>query len=62
MINLIDKLKGAIRKMLSPKQIEDALHIQPTISSKMQEAIELWEDMYKDEEPWVVGDVSGNTK
>lgn len=62
MINLIDKLKGAIRKMLSPKQIEDALHIQPTISSKMKEAIELWEDMYKDEEPWVVGDVSGNTK
>lgn len=54
-MNLIDKLKGVLRKMIGPKTVESALSLTPTISSKMKDAIELWEMMYKDESPWCGG-------
>ena len=52
-MNLIEKLKGVFRKMLSTKSVESALKVTPTISSKMKESLELWEQMYKDESPWL---------
>ena len=35
------------------KSIEQVLHIKPTISSEMIEAIELWGDMYQNKPPWL---------
>lgn len=51
-MNLIQKLKGAIKSMLSQKTVESALQITPTISPKMRDAIILWEQLYKNESPW----------
>lgn len=52
-MSFLDTLKGVFRKMLSNKTIEDVLQIQPTISSEMKNAIELWEAMYKNRSPWL---------
>lgn len=35
------------------KSIEQVLHIKPTISSEMINAIELWGDMYQNKSPWL---------
>ena len=35
------------------KSIEQVLHIKPTVSSEMIEAIELWGDMYQNKAPWI---------
>lgn len=56
-MNLIEFLKGVWRKMVGPKTIESVLHITPAISSDMKTAIELWEDMYKDQSPWLTENV-----
>ena len=48
-----DRIKGAFRKMLGMKTIEQVLHTVPVISSDMQNAIELWSDMYEDKAPWL---------
>nr|DAU37938.1 MAG TPA: portal protein [Caudoviricetes sp.] len=50
---LIDKLKGVIQRMIGPKTLENVLHITPAISSKMKDALELWEQMYTDNSPWL---------
>jgi A118 family predicted phage portal protein len=50
---LIDKLKGVWNKMIGSKTIENTLHITPVVSSEMKNAIELWEDMYKNQSPWL---------
>lgn len=50
---LVDKIKEVVKKLISPKDIEDALKITPVISSTMQQNIELWESMYKNESPWL---------
>lgn len=55
-MNLLEKLKGVFRKMIKPSTIESALKLTPTISPKMKNALELWELMYKDESPWIVGE------
>lgn len=55
-MNLIDKLKGAFKRMFSAKDIESVLYVQPTISAEMKDAIELWEQMYKDKSPWCMED------
>lgn len=52
-MGLINWLKGAINKMLGKEQIQDVLKVAPVVSSKMREAIELWEKMYQDESPWL---------
>lgn len=56
-MNLIELVKGVIRKMIAPKTVESVLHVTPTISSSMKDAIELWEDMYKDQSPWLSANV-----
>lgn len=55
-MNLIDRLKGAFKRMFSAKDIESVLYVQPTISAEMKDAIELWEQMYKDKSPWCMED------
>ena len=52
-MNLIEILKGVWNKMISPKTIQNTLHITPTISAPMRDAIQLWEDMYKNKSPWL---------
>lgn len=52
-MNLIEMLKGAIKKMLSPKTVESILHIQPSMSTKMKDSIELWNAMYQNNSPWL---------
>lgn len=42
--------------MISPKSVESALHITPTISTQMKNAIELWESMYRNESPWLASE------
>lgn len=39
--------------MIGGRTIEQTLHIAPVISSQMENAIELWSDMYKDKAPWL---------
>lgn len=39
--------------MIGTKTIEQTLKIAPTISSQMENAIQLWSDMYGDKSPWV---------
>lgn len=53
-MNLIEMLKGVFRKMLSPKTVEEILHINPTMSSEMKDAIELWNSMYQNKSPWLI--------
>lgn len=47
------KLKEFLRKMIGVNTIQKTLHIEPIISSKMANAIELWSLMYEDNSPWL---------
>lgn len=48
-----DKLKEILSKMLGARTIENELHVTPAISSIMEEKIQLWTDMYKDQAYWL---------
>lgn len=50
---LISKLKEILRKMIGNRTIEQELHIAPAVSTKMENAITLWDSMYKNEAPWL---------
>ena len=39
--------------MIGNRTIEQELHIAPAVSSKMEEAITLWDSMYRNEAPWI---------
>lgn len=39
--------------MVGVKSIEQALHVNPAISSEMVEAIQRWTDLYEDKAPWL---------
>ena len=47
------KVKGFINKMIGKENIEEVLHINPTISNEMVNAIELWTRMYEGRAPWL---------
>lgn len=47
------KIKEVIRKMIGARTIEQTLKVTPTISSAMENAIQLWSDMYKNKAPWL---------
>lgn len=47
------KIKEVIQKMIGARTIEKTLHVTPTISSEMEEAIQLWTDMYKGKAYWL---------
>ena len=50
---IIAKLKEILKKMIGNRTIEQELHIAPAVSSKMENAILLWDSMYKNEAPWL---------
>ena len=50
---LWQRIKEMIQGMINPKSVEQVLHVVPAVSNEMLDAIELWEDMYKDESPWL---------
>ena len=54
-IDIINKIKGVINKMIGINTIENILHITPSISNEMINAIELWSDMYEGKAPWLHG-------
>ena len=47
------KIKEVIHKMIGARTIEQTLKVTPTISSQMEEAIQLWTDMYKNKAQWL---------
>lgn len=49
---IIEKLKG-IFKMIGGRTIEQTLHVTPILSSQMEEAIQTWTDMYKNQASWL---------
>ena len=50
---IVQKLKEIWNKMIGSRTIEQTLHVAPIISTKMEESIELWGNMYKNEAPWL---------
>ena len=46
-------IKELIKKMIGAKTIERTLHVAPVLSTQMEQAIELWSAMYKNEAPWL---------
>ena len=48
-----NKIKELAQKMLPKKSIENVLHITPTVSDRMANAIQLWSDMYEGHSPWL---------
>lgn len=58
---LWNKIKEVIRKMLPSKTIEQTLHVVPIMSSKMATQLQLWDDMYKNEAPWLHMPSQGDT-
>lgn len=51
--SIIAKLKEILKKMVGSRTIEQTLHITPIMSSQMENAIQLWADMYKGQAPWL---------
>lgn len=49
----INWIKGAINKMLGKDTVENALNTNIAISSDMVKAITLWENVYKNQAPWL---------
>lgn len=52
-MSFIEKLKGVFKKFMPTKNVQELLQIAPAISSEMKNAIELWENMYKNQSPWL---------
>ena len=54
---LLRLIQEALNKMFATKDIKSALNISiDTISQDMQDAIDLWRQMYKDNSPWLDDD------
>lgn len=51
--NLWNKIKERVKSMFGPTEIEKAIKVAPTLSSKMADAITLWSNMYEDNPPWL---------
>ena len=50
---VVTKLKEILGKMFGVKTIKDILHVTPLVSQKMEDAIVLWDKLYRDEAPWL---------
>ena len=50
---ILQKLKEVFGKMIGAKSIENVLRVTPTVSAEMQDAIQLWKDMYTGHSPWL---------
>ncbi len=47
------RLREILKTMIGARTIEQTLHVTPVISSKMEQAIQTWSDLYKGEAQWV---------
>lgn len=47
------KIKEVLSKMFGARTIEQTLHVTPTISAQMENAIQTWADLYKGQAPWL---------
>ena len=47
------RIKEILKGMVGARTIEQTLHVAPVISSQMEEAIQIWSDMYKGHAYWV---------
>lgn len=50
---LIKMIKEAIASMVGYKNVTDTISETNAISDRMKNAIDLWENMYKDQAPWI---------
>ena len=55
-----DAIRRIIERMTGTSSIEQALQIMPVLSNKMEEAIELWDKLYKNEAPWLHEPTTGD--
>ena len=51
--SIANKVKEILRNMIGAKTIEQSLNVAPLISSEMEQAIQDWIAMYKNEAPWL---------
>lgn len=51
-MNIIERIRKAVRSMFHHTKLEAALGIELAVSSKMEDAISLWDKMFRDEPPW----------
>ena len=52
-MSLLDKLKGVWNKMIGKQTIKEVIKVKPAISNEMENAIQLWTDMYLGKAPWL---------
>lgn len=52
-MNIFDKIKEVISKMLGKKEVSQAIGVSVSISGKMKNALSLWCDMYENDAPWL---------
>lgn len=50
---IFDFLREVVNKLLGKKELRDVINIDVAVSDKMRDAIDLWEDMYMGEAPWI---------
>lgn len=55
-----NRIKEFLYRMTGAKTIEQTLKVAPIISSRMENAIKLWNAMYMDESPWLHTPDGGN--
>lgn len=51
-MNIVQKFVKAVKNLFSKSQIEAELGVEIAVSRKMEEAIELWTEMFEDRPPW----------
>ena len=56
------KISEVLNRMIGNRTIEQALNVQSNISSEMENAIQLWADMYMEKAPWLKEPVIGSPK
>lgn len=54
------KIKEILKSMIGARTIEQTLHVAPVISSQMEEAIQTWTNMYKNQSPWLHEPTAGD--
>ena len=52
-MNIFDKIKEVIIKMLGKKEVSQAIGVSVNVSDKMKNALKLWCDMYENDAPWL---------
>lgn len=52
-MKILDLIKGVINKMFGKNTIENALKVDAAVSSEMQNALDLWNLIYKNKSPWI---------